>query len=110
MKLTVRRARDFDRDFANQFAWYWDNAGETISRQFEQAVEITLKNISEQAALGRGRKFRHHRLHGLRSFRVSHPFEDILIFYRIEETFLHALRLIHGSRDLPHRLPEPPRA
>jgi hypothetical protein len=47
---------------------------------------------------------------GIRSFRVSHPFDRHLIFYRFDGSTLYAERVVHGMRDLPRRLVEPPEA
>jgi hypothetical protein len=57
--------------------------------------------------VARRRKFRHPLLRDLYSFPVEHPFQKILIFYRVTENILQAWRLMHGARDLPHRLVEP---
>jgi toxin ParE1/3/4 len=44
----------------------------------------------------------------LHSFRVEPPFNVHLIFYRVVDDALFAERLMHGARDLPRRLLEPP--
>jgi hypothetical protein len=41
-------------------------------------------------------------------FRVEAPFHNLLIFYRHDGKVLSVERLMHGSRDLPRRLVEPP--
>jgi hypothetical protein len=64
--------------------------------------------VKIQPDLGRPRHFRHRDLPGLRSFPVEHPFENLLIFYRANDETLDAIRLMHGARDLPRRLREPP--
>ena len=35
-------------------------------------------------------------------------FDKLLIFYRVEAGTLNLIRLMHGARDLPRRLIEPP--
>ncbi|HEX5218211.1 MAG TPA: type II toxin-antitoxin system RelE/ParE family toxin [Verrucomicrobiae bacterium] len=110
MKLPLHRAGDFNADFDQQFRWYLKQAGEELAERFLEAVLITLRSLAKQPDLGRSRKFRHPSLRNLRSFRVNPPFDKILIFYRVRNDTLEAWRLMHGARDLPRRLVEPPGA
>jgi toxin ParE1/3/4 len=110
MSHSFRRNPFFTADVQKEFTWYWDEAGEEVAWRFEAAVERTLLAIARQPGLGRERRFRHPTLHGLRSFRVEPPFNELLIFYSVEEDCIEALRLMHGARDLPRRLLEPPEA
>jgi len=72
------------------------------------AVLATLRLLATQPDLGRRRKFRHSALRGIRSFRLTSPFGVHFIFYRHNSAELSAERLMHGARDLPRRLVEPP--
>ena len=108
MSRSLRRNPFFTSDVQKEFAWYWDEAGEEVAWRFEAAVEKTLLAIARQPGLGRERRFRHPALRGLRSFRVGLPFKRLLIFYRVEGDCVEAWRLMHGARDLPRRLAEPP--
>ena len=108
MNLALHRAEDFKADFDHLYRWYLDRAGEEWAEKFLAAVLITLRSLAAQPDLGRPRKFRHQALRDLRSFRVNPPFARILIFYRVTTETLEVWRLIHGSRDLPRRLVEPP--
>jgi plasmid stabilization system protein ParE len=47
-------------------------------------------------------------LRELRLYPVERPFEKHLIFYRRDGTTLYVERAIHGARDLPRRLTQPP--
>jgi len=106
MSLPIRRSDTFVVDVASQFAWYLENADESIAWRFVDAVDATLTSLALHPEQGRARNFRDPRLLHLRSFRVDLPFERILIFYRPTEDALHAWRLMSGTRDLPHRLAE----
>ena len=106
MKLTLHRADEFNADFDQQYRWYLEQAGEAVAERFLDAAAATLCLLAEQSDLGRRRKFRHPRLRDLRSFQVKHPFQKILIFYRVTENALQAWRLMHDARDLSHRLLE----
>jgi plasmid stabilization system protein ParE len=108
MTLVVKKSPLFHADVTNQFAWYFDEAGEELAWQFFEAVDLTLPKLSHHPDLGRVRHFRNPQLHGLRSFRVEPPFQRLLIFYRHDTLELVAERLMHGARDLPRRLFEPP--
>ncbi|HMC28258.1 MAG TPA: type II toxin-antitoxin system RelE/ParE family toxin [Verrucomicrobiae bacterium] len=105
MSLLVRKSDFFQRDLINQFQWYVRNGGESVAWRFEAQIDQT---IAKQPAIGRQRTFIHPLLQGPRSFRVRAPFETFLIFYRFDDRFIDAWRLMHGGRDLPRRLSEPP--
>jgi toxin ParE1/3/4 len=108
VSLAIRKAEFFKHDFASQFAWYLGEAGPDLARRFQIALDQTLNQLASRPDLGRPRHFRNPRLQGLRSFPVARPFNKVLVFYRIDGDILHAMRLIHGARDLPRRLAEPP--
>jgi plasmid stabilization system protein ParE len=108
MSRAVRKARDFAADFESVFGWCVDKAGVAVAWRFLTALDKSLAQLSIQPDLGRPRHFRHPKLRGLRSFSVERPFEKLLIFYRASDEALDAVRLIHGARNLPRRLIEPP--
>jgi toxin ParE1/3/4 len=108
MSGPLRRSPFFTADVQEQFAWYWDEAGEDVAWHFEVAVERTLLAIARQPGVGRERHFHHPALQSLRSFRVETPFTKLLIFYRLQDDCIEVWRLMHGARDLPRRLLDPP--
>ena len=108
MSLAIQRGAFFIADFEIQFAWYVEKAGAEVAWRFESALDHSLRKLSNRPDLGRNRHFRNPKLHGLRSYRVERPFKKLLIFYRFTGDCLQAVRLMHGSRDLPRRLTEPP--
>ena len=108
MKLALQRSEDFNRDFDLQYQWYLERAGEAVAEHYLNAVLATLRLLATQPDLGRRRKFRHPALQGIRSFRLAPPFGVHLVFYRYNSAELSAERLMHGARDLPRRLVEPP--
>ncbi|HEX3889904.1 MAG TPA: type II toxin-antitoxin system RelE/ParE family toxin [Verrucomicrobiae bacterium] len=107
MNLVIEKTPLFHADVTGQFGWYFDEAGEELAWRFFNAADQTLLKLARQPDLGRRRKFRHPMLRDLCSFQVEHPFNKILIFYRVTENTLQAWRLMHGARDLPRRLAEP---
>jgi len=108
MKPTLHRSDYFNCDFDLQYRYYLERAGEEIAEQFLEAVLATLRLLVDQPEAGPRRTFRHPALADMRSFRVIRPFEAHLIFYRPSGSDLFAERLMHGARDLPRRLREPP--
>ncbi len=108
MSLALHKASQFETDVVFQFEWYHAKAGEAVAWRFFDAVDSTLLGLTRQPGLGKATRFRHPELHGLRSFRVHAPFDAHLIFYRTTEHMLSVERLMHGARDLPRRLREPP--
>jgi toxin ParE1/3/4 len=104
----IQKAREFTADFENLFAWYLDQAGVEVAWRFQIALDTSLVKLSIRPDLGRPRHFRHPKLQGLRSFSVEPPFGDLLIFYRANDETLDLVRLMHGARNLPRRLHEPP--
>ena len=108
MSLAVEKAEFFKQDYANQFTWYVDEAGPDMAQRFQTSLDQTVNKLARQPDLGRLRHFRNPRLRDLRSFQVDRPFQRILVFYRVSGGVLNAVRLMHGARDLRHRLVEPP--
>lgn len=108
MSLRLEQAEEFQTDFAVQARWYVREAGAEIGWRFEAAVHSTLELLCAQPDLGRKRHFRHPKLRGLLSLTVQRPFNRMIVFYRVDGEVLQAVRLMHGARDLPRRLVEPP--
>jgi len=108
MTLALHRSDDFNRDFDLQYRWYLEQAGEGVAERYLGAVLAALRLLATQPDLGRRRKFRHPALRSIRSFRLACPFGVHLVFYRHDSSELSAERLMHGARDLPRRLVEPP--
>ncbi len=75
-------------------------------------MSVTRCEVSEDARqdpeAGTLRKFREPRLQGIRSVQVHGAFRVHLVFYRIEDDVLVIFRVLHGMRDLPRGLIEPP--
>ncbi len=110
MTLQIQRAIFFVEDFELQANWYAQRAGEEVAYRWFAAVESTLFMLASQPEAGRERHFPHRELAGLRSFRVVQPFNVFLLFYRATQDALFVERLVHGARDLPRRLRQPPGA
>jgi plasmid stabilization system protein ParE len=110
MSLAIQRSIFFFEDFMLQAEWYAARAGEEVANRWQEAVDATLHALAASPGLGRRRRLRHRELKNIRSFRVNPPFDIHLVFYRFDDKALYAERLIHGGRDLPRRISQPPGA
>ena len=108
MSLALDRADWFIEDFERQARWYTRKANRTVAARYLAALNKTLERLAHQPGLGHPRGFRDPDLRGLRSYRVEPPFNKHLVFYRYDSSTLYAERVMHGARDLPHRLLTPP--
>ena len=108
MNLRVQRSEWFLGDLEHYAAWYDREAGWDIAERYLHAVAATLARLAALPTLGHGTIFASPELRELRCFRVEKPFQKHLIFYRFNETMIFAERAVHGARDLPRRLVQPP--
>jgi toxin ParE1/3/4 len=72
------------------------------------AVSATGAKLADMPEFGRLARFSVPVLQDLRFYPVARPFQKHLIFYRHHEAALYLERSIHGARDLPRRLAQPP--
>ena len=97
-------------DLALQFAWYARKAGDAIADRYLESFRLTTEALSRVPEMGVLRRFRDPRLADVRSLQFAGAFRVHLAFYRIEGETLTILRVLHGMRDLPRRLTDPPGA
>ena len=110
MTLAVRKSECFLADLDAQYRWYAAEAGEKLAWRYLGAVDWTVQGLAQHPDLSRPRHFAHPELRGLHSFDVAKPYHRHLLFYRHDETTLGLVRIMHGARDLPRRLRQPPGA
>ena len=108
MSLRIRRSEWFIGDLEHYAAWYDREAGWGIAERYLAAVAAALTRLAQSPTSGHGTSFAALELRGLRCRQVGKPFQKHLIFYRYDETMLSAERAVHGARDLPRRLLQPP--
>lgn len=108
MNLVLHRSDYFNQDFDIQYRWYLEQAGFVVADKFLDSVLATIRLLAAHPDLGCKQHFRNPKLLNMRSFRVASPFGVHLIFYRRTASELYVERLMHGARDLPSRLAEPP--
>lgn len=110
MSLQIRRSDWFVADLEHYAAWYQKEASWEVTERYLHSVNGTLLRLSEMPELGASVRFVTPILRGLRCLPVERPFEKHLIFYRYidTESVLYVERVVHGARDLPRRLTQPP--
>jgi toxin ParE1/3/4 len=90
-----------------QYRWYLEQADLDVAERYLLAVHETIQTIAERPDRGTGRHFQSPELAGIRSIQVRRPFDKHLLFYQAGD-HLSIERVMHGARDLPHRLVEEP--
>ena len=108
--MNVRKADDFIGDVELQYQWYVEHAGWDVAERYLAAVEATCALIGRQPLLGPAARLTHPRLAEWRFFVVVRPFQRHLLFYEMAGGAVLMRRALHGHRDLPRRLLEPPGA
>jgi plasmid stabilization system protein ParE len=108
MSLKIRRSDWFIGDLEHYAAWYQKEASWEVAQRYLRAVSMTLARLAEMPGLGRPAQFSAPALSKLRLLSAERPFQKHLIFYRHDESTLYIERCIHGARDLPRRLTQPP--
>lgn len=109
-RLNIEQSEEATEDLRPQSIWYDVNAGQDVAERYLSSFVETAQQLAQQPDLGRKRHFRDPRLARLRSFTIQRAFNKHLIFYRIEADKLVIFRILHGMRDLPRRLLQPPGA
>jgi toxin ParE1/3/4 len=95
-------------DLAHQYGWYLQNAGVDVAERYLAAFDASVARLGSQPRLGKVGRFRAPELAGMRWRAVAAPFSAHLVFYRELGDEVSIERVMHGARDLPQRLIEPP--
>ena len=106
--MNLRRSDDFVSDVERQFEWYATNAGWDIAEQYLMSVEASCRMLAQHPLLGPTAGLSHPRLANWRFVVVFRPFQKHLLFYEVDGDGVVLRRAMHGHRDLPRRLIDPP--
>jgi plasmid stabilization system protein ParE len=107
--MSVRKSDDFIADVERQYEWYVRNADQDVAEHYLVAVEATCRLLAQHPQLGPRGGFTNPRLRDWRFFVVFRPFKKHVLFYEVIGDDVVMRRAMHGHRDLPQRLLEPPR-
>ena len=108
--MSLRKSDDFIADIQRQFEWYSTHAGSELAERYLKAVEVTCRLLDRHSQLGPRGGFTHPRLRDWRFFVVLRPFRKHVLFYEVVGNDVVMRRAMHGHRDLPRRLIQPPGA
>lgn len=87
---------------------YVQNATWNVAQRYLDAVEATTLLLGRHPRLGPRGGFKQPRLRDWRFFVVFRPFNQHLVFYELAGDDVVIRRTLHGHRNLPRRLVEPP--
>src|SRR5262245_36779145 len=104
--MIVQRSESFDADVEHQFRWYLFASeldlvdARALAERFGDAVDTGLESLRRNPEMGRRRFGSYVEFVGIRSWRLRKPFHRFVIFYRIENRVLSAIRLLEGHSRL----------
>ena len=110
MSLRVVQTPESLADIALQADYYAGKEGIILAQRFTEAVKVTVRLLASHPWIGKETGYSHAKLAGIRFFVVQKPFDKHLVFYRVCGDTLDVVRIVHGLRDLPRRLLDPPGA
>ena len=98
MKHIIRpAAKD---DILRQFRYYLVDQGKPeLGDRWLEAVEKTIDKILLTPGVGAPKHLSNESLSGLRSWPVE-KFENIRVYYMVDESVLRVIRVLHGKRDI----------
>lgn len=108
--MSLLKSDDFIADVEQQFEWYVVHAGWEVAERYAAAVQATCRLLEQHPQLGPNGDFKHPRLREWRFFVGFRPFNKHILFYETAGDDVIMRRAMHGHRDLPRRLLEPPTA
>lgn len=86
----------------------WSYADWEVADLYLDAVKATCQLLGQHPRLGPHGGFSHPCLSEWRFFLVFRPFNKHILFYEVLKHEVVLRRAMHGHRDLPRRLLEPP--
>ena len=108
--MSLRKSDVFISDVECQFEWYAVHANWEIAERYLAAVEATCQLIAQHPLIGPSTGLSHPRLCDWRFIVVFRPFQKHILFYEVAGEDVMMRRAMHGHRDLPRRLTDPPEA
>jgi toxin ParE1/3/4 len=87
------------QDLRQQANYVLVNGNADAAVKFLEAAEATFSQLVKSPSIGKVTQLVISQLGEIRQWRIKH-FQDYLIFYRVQDTTVEILRVLHGSRDL----------
>jgi toxin ParE1/3/4 len=98
MSAHAELSQRFRNDLLDNYL-YITQRDTAAAHRFLTAIHEDCQKLADMPGMGARRDFELPELHQMRSWPVG-GFENWLIFYVPTETGIHALRVVHGARDL----------
>lgn len=108
--MILAKSDDFIADVEQQTKWYAQHAPWEIADRYLATVEATTRLLSDYPLIGPRAGFSHPRLRDWRFITMFRPFQKHVLFYETTVEAVVLRRAMHGHRDLPRRLLQPPAA
>jgi len=87
-------------DIVRQFRYYLiDQNLPGVADRFREAIRHTIESLRKHPLVGARYQLSNPQLDNLRSWPVA-GFESIRIYYLLDDSALHVIRVLHGKRDL----------
>jgi plasmid stabilization system protein ParE len=106
--MSLRKSDDFIADAEIQFEWYLTEVGQSVAERHLDSLEAACGLIGRYPQLGPKAGLKHPRLREWRFFVLFRPFNKHVLFYEIADDDVLMRRVMHGYREFPRRLIEPP--
>jgi toxin ParE1/3/4 len=98
VKVLYRQAAA--NDVVRQFRYYlMDQNLPEVADRFRDAIRHTIESLRQHPRVGARYRLSSPQLHDLRSWPVA-GFEAIRIYYLLDDSAIHVIRVLHGKRDL----------
>ncbi|HLO86599.1 MAG TPA: type II toxin-antitoxin system RelE/ParE family toxin [Nostocaceae cyanobacterium] len=104
MMFEIKKRPQVIRDLID-LATYIAEDNLDVSDRFLLAAEATFQQLAKTPAMGKICQFTHPKLADIRQQSIK-GFRKYLIFYRITESEIDILRVLHGARDIEGILDE----
>ena len=98
-KLCLEISEAAVSDLLEQADWYAAHANDQLATRWERAVTLTMMHILDYPDAAPVAAFKNPQLADVRRIPVE-GFPRHLIFYRVAETTVQVIRVLHGARDL----------
>ena len=95
-----------DRDVANAVSYYQREASARVALRFIDAIQDSYRRIADDPLIGSSRYAHEMEMPGLR-FSMVRRF-PYLVFYHSVGEGVEVWRILHGHREIPGRMREPP--
>lgn len=96
--MTLRILPGADRDLEDHIT-YFGQFDSRLGERFLSAVEQAFVQLGEVPEIGQVEDVLAERAVGIRRWHIP-EFRNYLIFYRISDSHLEIIRILHGARDL----------